>query len=232
MKIFPKSSSKWGLLMSVQTCYCHNKFPVLPAHYVYILHRRFMKNLKLLPLFLTIIMMFCCSVTTLAQIQLDRPKSEPPLENPFKMGVSRELIMETTNQVLRACSIPLDESLSKPREGKLVTKPLVFTRGVTTQTDLEYLAKMPSADVRNWTQGRYFLEITVSPIDGTRSQIFVNAHIQGRYADILTGNQWIEGQSNGRLEDEILRGLAGKILGIDLSIKKNTRRQILNCEYQ
>ena len=140
--------------------------------------------------------------------------------------------METTNQVLRACSIPLDESLSKPREGKLITKPIVFTRGVTTQTDLDYLAKMPAGDVRNWSQGRYFLEISVSPIDGTRSQLFISAHIQGRYTDLLTGNQWVEGQSNGRLEDEILRGLAGKILGIDLSIKKNTRRQILNCEYQ
>jgi len=148
------------------------------------------------------------------------------------MGISREQIMETTNQVLRACSIPLDESLSKPREGKLVTKPIVFTRGVTTQTDLDYLAKMPAGDVRNWSQGRYFLEISVSPIDGARSQLFISAHIQGRYTDLLTGNQWVEGQSNGRLEDEILRGLAGKILGIDLSIKKNTRRQILNCEYQ
>jgi hypothetical protein len=187
---------------------------------------------RLFPFFLTSLLRFCGTIAARGQIQLDKPKTEPPLENPFKMGISREQIIETTNQVLRACSIPLDESLSKPREGKLVTKPLVFTRGVTTQTDLEYLAKMPGGDVRTWTQGRYFLEITASPIDGSRSQLFVSAHIQGKYADVLTGNQWIEGQSNGRLEDEILRGLAGKILGIDLSIKKNTRRQILNCEYQ
>jgi len=191
-----------------------------------------MNRPRLFPFFLVLTLLFCWSIAVRAQIQLDRPKTEPPLENPFKMGVSREQILDITNQVLRSCSIPLDESLSKPREGKLVTKPLVFTRGVTTQTDLEYLAKMPAGDVRNWTQGRYFLEITVSPIDGTRSQLFISAHIQGKFADVLTGNQWIEGQSNGRLEDEILRGLAGKILGIDLSIKKNTRRQILNCEYQ
>ncbi len=148
------------------------------------------------------------------------------------MGASRELIIETAHKVLRTCSIPLDESLSKPREGKLVTRPVVFTRGVTTQTDLEYLAKMPAGEVRNWTQGRYYLEINVSPISGNRTQLFVAAHIQGKVADALTGSKWIEGQSNGRLEDEVLRGLAGKILGIDLSIKKNTRRRILNCEYQ
>jgi hypothetical protein len=183
-------------------------------------------------LFSALLLLVIWSVVAQAQIQLDRPKTEPPLENPYPMGASREQIIETAHIVLRTCSIPLDENLSKPREGKLVTRPVVFTRGVTTQTDLEYLATMPAGEVRNWTQGRYFLEINVSPISGNRTQLFVAAHIEGKVSDALTGSKWIEGQSNGRLEDEVLRGLAGKILGIDLSIKKNTRRRILNCEYQ
>jgi hypothetical protein len=36
------------------------------------------------------------------------------------------------------------------------------------------------------------------------------------------------------LEDETLRGLAGRILGIDLSVKVSSgrpTRRILNCEY-
>ena len=194
-----------------------------------------MKNfrLNLFPLApLALIAVLFLSITAQAQIQLDRPKIEPPLDNPYTMSVPREQILDTSRDVIKTCKIELDEKLSKPNEGKLVTKPVIFTKGVTTQTDLEYLATMPASDVRNWLQGRFYLEISALPLDQKRSQLFVSAHIQGRLADPLDSNKWIEGQSNGRLEDEVLRGLASKILGVDLSIKKgNNPRRILNCEY-
>lgn len=167
-----------------------------------------------------------------AQIQLDRPKVEPPLDNPYTMGVSREQILQTTREVLKGCGIALNEERSKASDGKLATQAVVFTRGVTTRNDLEYLAAMPASEVRSWTQGRYYLEITALPLDQKRSQLFIAAHIEGRYADAMEGAKWIEGQSNGRLEDEVLRGLAGKILGIDLSLKTATnQRRILTCTY-
>lgn len=191
-----------------------------------------MKNLRLhLFLVASISVLFLSNVAH-AQIQFDRPKTEPPLDNPYTMNVPREQILQTVREVLKTCSVQLDEELSKPNEGKLVTKPVMFTRGVTTQNDLEYLATMPASDVRNWLQGRYYLEISSLPLDQKRSQLLITAHIEGRLADVLDNNKWIEGQSNGRLEDEILRGLASKILGVDLSFKKgNNPRRFLNCEY-
>jgi hypothetical protein len=192
----------------------------------------FMKKLKLHVFFSTLMAAICLSVTAQAQIQFDRPKTEPPLDNPYTMSAPREQILDNVREVLRACGIKIDEVKSKPREGKLVTLPIVYSRGVTTRTDLEYLAEMPASDVRNWTQGRYFLEITALPLDQQRSQLFVSGHIQGRVAEVTGVGEWIEGQSNGRLEDEVLRGLVSKILGIDLSIKKGSNpRRILNCEY-
>jgi hypothetical protein len=174
----------------------------------------------------------CLSGIAYAQIQFDRPKTEPPLDNPYTMSVPREQILETTREVLKTCSIQLDEESGKTSEGKIVTKPVKFTRGVTTRNDLEYLATMPASEVRNWVQGRYFLEISVLPLDQKRSQLFVSAHIEGRIANVTGQEEWVEGQSNGRLEDEVIRGLASKILGVDLSIKKGTNpRRILNCEY-
>ena len=167
-----------------------------------------------------------------AQLQLSRPKAEAALENPYPIGVPREKILEVVRSVLQECKIELQEERTRPTEGKLTTKPVVFSRGGTTRNNLEYFAAMPASDVRSWTQGRYFLEITALPLDQNRSQIFVAAHIEGRYADASTGAQWAEGQSNGRLEDEVLRGLAGKILGIDLSRKSaTTERRLLTCIY-
>ncbi len=190
-----------------------------------------MKKSKLRYLVLSLFIVACWSLDARAQLTFDRPKTEPPLDNPYTIGVPREQILQSAREVLKTCAIQIDEAASKPSEGKIVTKHLVFTRGVTTKNDLEHLATMPAGEVRNWQQGRFHLEITALPLDGKKSQLQVVARIQGKLADAMSGNQWIEGQSNGTLEDEVLRGLAGKILGIDLSVKGNNRRRILNCEY-
>jgi len=190
-------------------------------------------NIKItvLPLLSLLLLLFVIGGEAMAQIQLARPKTEQPLDNPYTMGVSREQIMQTVQEVLKECKIEIRNEGSKSN-GRLLTAPIVFSRGVTTRNNLEYLATMPSSEVRNWLQGRFYLELSALPLDQNRSQLFVAAHIEGRYADAMTGAVWIEGQSNGRLEDEVLRGLAGKILGIDLSLKTSTnQRRILNCTY-
>jgi hypothetical protein len=189
-----------------------------------------MNNLKSRLLLLAVVAVFSAT-SAKAQITFDRPKTEPPLDNPYTMSIPREKILETTKEILKTCALQIDETLSKPGEGKIVTKPVSFSKGVTTKTDLEYLAKLPADDVRNWVQGRFALEITALPLDQKRSQLLIVANIQGRIADVMNPNKWIDCQSNGRLEDEVLRGLAGKTLGIDLSLKGNNRRRILTCEY-
>jgi len=191
-------------------------------------------NLKLSYICLSLFIIACCAFDARAQLQLDRPKTERPLDNPYTIGVPREQIMQTVQEVFKTCAIQIDDTLSKIGEGKIVTKNVVFTRGVTTKADLEHLAKMPASEVRNWQQGRWRLEIIALPLDGKRSQISVIANIEGRLGDASGGNQWVEGQSNGVLEDEVLRGLAGKILGIDLSVKASSgrpSRRLLSCEY-
>lgn len=185
---------------------------------------------KITQTFLLLLLLGIGSEAT-AQIQLSRPKIEQPLDNPYTMGVAREQIIKTVLDVLKECRIEIRKE-SGLSNGRILTEPISFSRGVTTRNNLEYLATMPSSEVRNWLQGRFYLEITALPLDQNRSQLFVAAHIEGRYADAMAGAIWVEGQSNGRLEDEILRGLAGKILGIDLSLKTaTTQRRILNCTY-
>ena len=191
-------------------------------------------HLKLPYICLSLLFVACFSFDARAQFQFDRPKSEPPLDNPYTIGVAREQILQTVREVFKTCAIQIDESQSKPSEGRIITKSVVFTRGVTAKTDLEHLATLPAGEVRNWQQGRYQLEISALPLDAKRSQLLIVARIEGKLADALGGSQWIEGQSNGTLEDEVLRGLAGKILGIDLSVKVSSgrpTRRILSCEY-
>lgn len=191
-------------------------------------------NLKMSYICLSLLFITFFSFDARAQIQLDRPKTEPPLENPYVIHAPREQILQTVREVFKGCAIQIDDTLSKPSEGKIVTKSIVFTRGVTAKADLEHLARMPAGEVRNWQQGRWRLEVSSLPLDEKRSQLSVAAHIEGKVIEASGSAQWVGGQSNGSLEDEALRGLAGRILGIDLSIKVSSgrpTRRILNCEY-
>jgi hypothetical protein len=191
-------------------------------------------NLKMSYICLSLLIITFCSLDARAQIQLDRPKTEPPLDNPYVIHAPREQILQTVREVFNTCAIEIDDTLSKPSEGKIVTKSVVFTRGVTARADLDHLARMPAGEVRNWQQGRWRLEVIALPLDEKRSQLSVSAQIEGKVIEASGGAQWVHGQSNGLLEDETLRGLAGRILGIDLSVKVSSgrpTRRILNCEY-
>jgi len=175
-----------------------------------------------------------CSTNALAQLTFDHSKTEPNLTNPYTLGAKREDVMKTAREIFKACAFPIDEAASNASEGKLLTVPVVYTRGVTARTDLEHLAEMPASKVRNWVQGRFMLEIFSIPIDATRTQLSVTAKISGRVGDAVK-ETWVDGASNGNLEDEVIRGIAGQVLGIDLARQSSRaakgKRRLLNCEY-
>jgi hypothetical protein len=182
-----------------------------------------------------LLFIFCFSVasavTASAQIVWDKPRTEPPLDNPYTIGASREQILKVTGEVFKTCTIPIDEERTKASEGRITTKYEVFSKGITVRADLEHVANPPASETRNWTRARYSLEIIALPLDEKRSQLQVIAHIQGMVND-FSGSKWIDVPSNGMLEDEVLRGLASKILGIDLSVKKGRNpKRLFNCEY-
>lgn len=174
--------------------------------------------------------------TARAQIEWDKPGNTKPLPTPYTIAASRPQIISTARDILKSCGISYQaQSRSDPLEDKLLTGWLKYADGVTSRTDLAHYANLPRAkDTRAWIAGRVRIAIRVLPLDEHRSQLVIEAFPQGRAAPIVGPDhtaRWIDLESNGRLEDEVLRGLAGKILGIDLSIDHNGRRRILKCEY-
>lgn len=180
-------------------------------------------------------LLICWPIAAQAQLELDKPKNTKPLPSPYTITATRPRILDTAREILTHCKIPYqNESKSiLPAGDKLVTENIIFTTGVNARTDLAHYSNPPVNELRAWTAGRVWLEIIALPLDVKRSQIQIVAHVQGRSGGITNSGEeeWIDCPSNGRLEDEVLRGLAGKILGIDLSIDRNGRRRILNCEY-
>ncbi len=165
-----------------------------------------------------------------AQINFGKPKDTPPLDNPYTVNVPRDEIAKQIQEVFQTCNIEIDKEKTKVEKGRFVTTSWLFTRGVNTKTDLQNVSNLPAADARNWLKGRYTLEINILPLDEKRSQLQVITYIQGQIADVA-GTKWIDSPSNGSIEDETIRGLAGRILGLDLSRKKNGKHRLMNCEY-
>ena len=183
---------------------------------------------KLIAAAFALIVLF--STVTQAQIILGKPKEIPSLENPYTVNVPRDQIAKEIQEVLQTCNIEIDKEKTKVEKGRFVTMPWLFTRGVNAKTDLQNVSNLPAADARNWLKGRYTLEINILPLDEKRSQLQVITYIQGQMADIA-GIKWVDSPSNGSIEDETIRGLAGRILGLDLSRKKNGKHRLMNCEY-
>jgi hypothetical protein len=179
--------------------------------------------------------LFGWSVTTQAQIDFDKSENRRPLPIPYTIEASREEILGTAGEILKSCKIPYAKEIkrSPPVEDRLITQYIIFTRGVNARTDLAHYSNPPARDVSALTAGRVSLEIIALPVDHELSQISIIAHFQGHTGGITSGGEgkWVDCPSNGRLEDELLRGLAGKMLGIDLSIDGDGRRRILDCEY-
>lgn len=170
------------------------------------------------------------AAVTPAQINFGKPKDTPPLDNPYTVNVPREEIAKQIQEVFQTCNIEIDKEKTKIEKGRFVTTTWLFTRGVNAKTDLQNVSNLPAADARNWLKGRYTLEINILPLDEKRSQLQVISYIQGQMADVA-GTKWIDSPSNGTIEDDTIRGLAGKILGLDLSRKKNGKHRLMNCEY-
>ncbi len=170
------------------------------------------------------------STVTSAQINFGKPKDTPPLDNPYTVNLSRDDIAKQIQEVLQTCNIEIDKEKTRIEKGRFVMMPFLFTRGVNAKTDLQNVSNLPAADARSWLKGRYTLEINILPLDEKRSQLQVISYIQGQIADVA-GTKWIDSPSNGTIEDDTIRGLAGRILGLDLSRKKNGKHRLMNCEY-
>lgn len=155
------------------------------------------------------------SINSLAgsgQIQFKRPKdADPLLENPQTFGKSREEMMDLIKQTLKDMEIPLDEKRTTEQTGMLYTKPVIFTKGGPSGENLEFVSRRPGGQLRNWTRGRYTLQIEVAPVDPQRIKLFVFAQIEGEYQDDALGAKWVACPSRGVIESNTLQAFKDRM---------------------
>jgi hypothetical protein len=142
-----------------------------------------------------------------------RTPTVAPLPNPYRFTVPNDVLTKSIIELMAERKLILDEPSSKPEQGLLISQPYTFTRGsVVTGSELNRLAEVPASEVRNWTRGRYTLIVEVQPIDGTATNVSVNARIEGR-SDNVTGGEWVTLRSSGTAEEQFLTDLIIKVTG-------------------
>ncbi len=142
-----------------------------------------------------------------------RTPTTPQVSNPYRFSARRDVIMQAVEEMMRDRKLIIDEAVSKLDEGVLISQPFTFIRGaVVAESELSRFAEVPETNSRGWTRGRYTLIVEVQPVDGTNSNVAVNARIEGR-TDGATGAEWKTLPSTGVAEQEFLIELIEKITG-------------------
>src|SRR4030095_7155816 len=124
-----------------------------------------------------LLIVFLTGVTALAQIEFKRPKPAKPLPNPSIVNSTRDDVLSLTKQMLETREIPLDKEDCSSTKGEcpLLSKPVIFVKGIATKSQLEHYCEMPRVEVRNWARGRYVLRFQITPATPKTSQVGVYA---------------------------------------------------------
>lgn len=156
------------------------------------------------------------AMTALAQIEFKRPKAAKPLPNPSIINSTRDEVVSMTKQMLETREIPLDKEDCSSTTGEctLLSKPVVFIKGIATKSQLEHFCEMPAVEVRNWARGRYVLRFQIAPATPKTAQLGVYAKFEGMQ-NAVTGSEWIPLTSRGELEDLMLRCIQDRVQGGD-----------------
>jgi hypothetical protein len=152
----------------------------------------------------------------LGQIEFKKPKPIQPLPNPSIVGAMRDDVVRVTKQMLETREIPLDKEDCSPTTGEctLVSKAVVFIKGIATKSQLQHYCDLSSSDVRNWGRARYVLRVQVNPASPRTAQVGVYAKFEG-LINSVSGNEWVALTSKGELEDQILRCIMDRVQGGD-----------------
>lgn len=165
---------------------------------------------------LLIALILGAATTGVSQIQFNKPKADKPLPNPLITSASRDEVRSVAKQILETREIPLDKEDCNDTSGEcaLISKPVVFIKGITTRSQLEHYSEVPAAAVRNWVKGRYVLRVQIAPASVNTSQVGVYARFEGM-TDEVVGSGWVSLASRGVFEDILLRCIQDRLRGID-----------------
>ena len=175
-----------------------------------------MSNRVFAPISRVLIAISLTGLTAFGQLEFKKPKTIKPLPNPSMINGARDEVVSLTKQMLETREIPVDKEDCNSTTGEctLLTKSVIFTKGISAKSQLDHYCETPKVDVRNWVRGRYVLRFQITPATPKSAQVGVYAKFEGM-TNAVTGNEWVPLTSKGELEDLMLRCIQDRVQGGD-----------------
>ena len=168
------------------------------------------------PAYRALFVLLLMGTTVFGQLEFSKPKPIKPLPNPSIVAAPRDEALSITKQMLETREIPVDKEDCNSTTGEctVLTKSVIFTKGIAAKSQLEHYCETPKVDVRNWVRGRYLLRFQITPATPKSSQVGVYAKFDGM-TNAITGSEWVALTSKGELEDLMLRCIQDRVQGGD-----------------
>jgi hypothetical protein len=166
--------------------------------------------------FRSVLALLLTAMTAVGQLEFSKPKPVKPLPNPSIIFATRDEVTAITKQMLETREIPLDKEDCNTTTGEctLITKSVIFIKGIAAKSQLEHYCNMPTVDVRDWARGRYVLRFQLAPATPKTAQVGVYAKFEGMMNG-AAGSEWVALTSKGELENLMLRCIQDRVQGGD-----------------
>lgn len=166
--------------------------------------------------FRSVLALLLTAMTAVGQLEFGKPKPVKPLPNPSIIFATRDEVTAITKQMLETREIPLDKEDCNTTTGEctLITKSVIFIKGIAAKSQLEHYCNMPTVDVRDWARGRYVLRFQLAPATPKTAQVGVYAKFEGMMNG-AAGSEWVALTSKGELENLMLRCIQDRVQGGD-----------------
>lgn len=104
--------------------------------------------------------------------------------------------------------------------GRLVTEFRDYISGPLTRSHLEKVGDPPRLADGNWIKARYRYDIRIELIEAKVSIVTVNLELQGFKRDFLGEEAWVDVNSSGRLESDLLTAYGKLLFGSDFALER------------
>ncbi len=158
------------------------------------------------------------TLLALAAAQIDAQKRFEP---PMRLGVPFPAAWKAMLEVLQRQKWNL---VKKDRgRGEILTGYREYMSGPLTAKHLDKIGVRPRLPDGEWVRVRYRYDLSVSLIRERQTVVTVDSDIQALKRDFLGREEWVEIDSTGRLEKQLLTAFGQALYGADFSLDKRRK---------
>ena len=160
------------------------------------------------------------SLTFLA-IAMAQAEAQKKFEPPMRLGVPFPAAWKAMLSVLDSENWKL---VKKDRgRGEILTDYREYMSGPLTAQHLDKIGVRPRLPDGEWIRVRYRYDLSVSLIRERQTTVTVDSDIQALKRDFLGREEWVEIDSVGRVERQLLTAFGQTLYGADFSLEKRRK---------